>query len=206
MAPPTRRGRETEEAFVRAARAVIAEKGFLRTTVADIAAEAQRSSASFYNYFETKEALLARLADEFRDENLARAKMRLRKDAPPRRIVRDMVTVYWTTYRERLPELVGVFQVAMVDDDFAARWRDTRQAGLDGIERSIRQAQRKGYCPNLHAKTAASALAAMLEHFCYVALAAPGNAGDKPIDDDTAIDTLSELWYRSIYWKGRSRT
>jgi AcrR family transcriptional regulator len=46
---PTHRGRRTQAAIDNAARAVIARKGILATTIADIAAEAGRSAASFYN-------------------------------------------------------------------------------------------------------------------------------------------------------------
>lgn len=49
MVQPTVRGRQTQAAIDEAARTVIARKGILSTTVADIAAEAGRSTASFYN-------------------------------------------------------------------------------------------------------------------------------------------------------------
>jgi AcrR family transcriptional regulator len=52
---PTRRGRRTQAAIDAAARTVIARKGILATTIADIAAEAGRSAASFYNYYDSKE-------------------------------------------------------------------------------------------------------------------------------------------------------
>ena len=46
MVQPTVRGRQTQAAIDEAARTVIARKGILSTTVADIAAEAGRSTAS----------------------------------------------------------------------------------------------------------------------------------------------------------------
>jgi Bacterial regulatory proteins, tetR family len=48
---PTDRGRRTQAAIDAAARTVVARKGILATTVADIAAEAGRSTASFHNYY-----------------------------------------------------------------------------------------------------------------------------------------------------------
>jgi len=56
---PTRRGRRTQAAIDDAARTVIARKGILATTIADVAAEAGRSAASFYNYYDSKEAASA---------------------------------------------------------------------------------------------------------------------------------------------------
>ncbi len=54
----TSRGQRTQAAIGAAARRVIARKGILATTVADIAAEAGRSTASFYNYYDSNEAMV----------------------------------------------------------------------------------------------------------------------------------------------------
>ncbi|WP_155762859.1 helix-turn-helix domain-containing protein, partial [Mycobacterium colombiense] len=70
---PTVRGRRTQAAIDAAARAVIARKGVLATTIADIAAEAGRSAASFYNYYDSKEAMVRQWALRFRDEANERA-------------------------------------------------------------------------------------------------------------------------------------
>ena len=55
---PTLRGRQTQAAIDAAARAVIARKGILATTISDNAAEAGKSTASFYNYYDSKEAMV----------------------------------------------------------------------------------------------------------------------------------------------------
>ena len=65
---PTMRGRQTQAAIDTAARAVVARKGILATTIADIASEAGRSTASFYNYYDSKEAMVRQWAIRFRDE------------------------------------------------------------------------------------------------------------------------------------------
>ena len=65
---PTLRGRQTQAAIDAAARAVIARKGILATTISDIAAEAGKSTASFYNYYDSKEAMVREWAVRFRDE------------------------------------------------------------------------------------------------------------------------------------------
>ena len=70
---PTHRGRRTQAAIDMAARTVIARKGILATTIADIAAEAGRSAASFYNYYDSKEAMVRQWALRFRDEANQRA-------------------------------------------------------------------------------------------------------------------------------------
>ena len=54
---PTLRGRQTQAAIDAAARVVFARKGFLATTISDIAAEAGKSTTSFYNYYDSKESM-----------------------------------------------------------------------------------------------------------------------------------------------------
>ena len=65
---PTDRGRRTQAAIDAAARTVIARKGILAATIADIAAEAGRSTASFYNYYDSKEEMVREWALRFRDK------------------------------------------------------------------------------------------------------------------------------------------
>jgi AcrR family transcriptional regulator len=68
---PTHRGRRTRAVIDHAARMILARKGIPATTVTDIAAEACRSAASFYNYDDPKEAMVCRWNLRFRDKTNA---------------------------------------------------------------------------------------------------------------------------------------
>src|SRR6266511_1582156 len=114
----TKRGERTRESFRDGARQVIAQKGFLRTTISEIAAAAGRSPASFYNYYDSKEDLLEELADEFRVDTLKRQQMTVEPGTPLYSVMLASAAAYWESYKTHLAELVGVFQVAMVDDRF----------------------------------------------------------------------------------------
>jgi uncharacterized membrane protein len=46
----------------------------------------------------------------------------------------------------------------------------------------------------------ASALSAMLEHFCYIWLG-QGGEKDVPFDDDLALNALCTIWVRAVYWR-----
>ena len=70
---PTLRGRQTQAAIDAAAHAVVARKGILATTIADITGQAGKSTASFYNYYDSKEAMVREWAMRFRDEARARS-------------------------------------------------------------------------------------------------------------------------------------
>jgi AcrR family transcriptional regulator len=197
----TRKGRETDEAFRAAARTVFARDGYLSAKISDIAAEAGKSVASFYNYYDTKAVLLATLAEEFHEEatNLATKPYRLglsREEA-----LREAVAGFWRTYVKRRGELIGVFQASMLEAEFLDRWLDIRAEAVERIAAEIRRAQADGYCPGVDPVFTASALSAMLEHFCYIWLAQGGERIEVAFDEDKAVTALATIWVKSIYWR-----
>lgn len=65
-----RRRARTRERLLAAARRLFATQGFERTTIRDIAARADIALGGFYNYFRTKEDVLAALLEEALDRQL----------------------------------------------------------------------------------------------------------------------------------------
>ncbi len=196
----TGRGQATAAAFERAARKVIEDKGFLAATIADIAEEAGRSPGSFYNYYDSKEALLRSWATRFSDTASERSATAFDDSVDPQVALRAAVTAHWTTFSDHLAEMVGVSQMATLDDEFADHWRELRRRAIRGISAGIRSAQRDGYCPGVDPDLAASAIVAMLMQFSFTWLAQGGD-DDRRLTADEAIDTLTTLWYRSVYWR-----
>ena len=96
---PTHRGRRTQAAIDTAARTVIARKGILAATIADIATEAGRSTASFYNYYDSKEAMVREWALRFRDEVGERAKPVTRHGLSTRERAHQAAAAHWHTYK-----------------------------------------------------------------------------------------------------------
>jgi AcrR family transcriptional regulator len=197
---PTLRGRQTQAAIDAAARAVIARKGILATTISDIAAEAGKSTASFYNYYDSKEAMVREWAVRFRDE----ARERSRRAAEPGLTNWERsykaAAAHWNTYRNRLAEIISISQLAMVSDDFAEYWADICSLPIGLITHMVKQAQRHGFCaqdddPHLMAV----AMVSMLNQFCYTQLS--GAAAGDTVDDEACVTALAKFWYRTIYHK-----
>ena len=69
------------------------------------------------------------------------------------------------------------------------------------IAGEIRRAQAAGYCPGADPVLTASALSAMLEHFCYIWLGQGGERTEVQFDDERAIDTLATIFVKSVYWR-----
>ncbi|MGW0161377.1 TetR/AcrR family transcriptional regulator [Mycobacterium sp. NPDC003323] len=200
---PTVRGRQTQAAIDAAARTVVARKGILAATIADIAAEAGRSTASFYNYYDSKEAMVREWAVRFRDE----ARMRARAAAEPglddAARAQAAAAAHWNTYRHRLAEIIAVSQLAMISDDFAQYWAEICELPITLVTEMVEHAQGRGFCPGDDAHLIAVALVSMLNQFCYTQLS---GAGAQTADDDKCIATLAAIFYRTIYHEGTNRS
>jgi AcrR family transcriptional regulator len=197
---PTVRGRQTRAAIDAAARAVIARKGILATTISDIASEANRSTASFYNYYDSKEAMVREWALRFRDEADKRAESVTRHGLSNRERAHQAAAAHWHTYRHRLAEMISVSQLAMVSDDFAQYWSELCAIPISFITEMVKRAQSEGYCRGDDPHLIAVAIVSMFNQFCYVQLSGKAAAAND-VDDAAGITTLTNIFYRAIYCK-----
>jgi AcrR family transcriptional regulator len=178
---------------------VVVRKGILTTTVADIAAEAGRSTASFYNYYDSKEAMVREWALRLRDELGEAAKPVTQHGLSTRERAHQTAATHWRTYKRRLAEIISMSQLAMVNDDFAQYWADICSIPISFISETVRRAQANGYCADDDPQLVAVAIVGMLNQFCYLQLTAPASTGEP--DDDACIATLANILYRAIYHK-----
>ena len=114
--------------------------------------------------------------------------------------LREAVAGFWRTYAKRRGELIGIFQAAMVEGRFRDRWLELRGEAINRIAGEVRAAQAHGYCPGVDPVMTASALSAMLEHFCYIWLG-QGGEKDVPFDDERALDAVATIWQKAVYWR-----
>jgi AcrR family transcriptional regulator len=195
---PTLRGRQTQAAIDAAARSVITRKGILATTISDIAAEAGKSTASFYNYYESKEAMVREWAVRFRDEARERSRAAAEPGLTNWERSYQAVAAHWNTYRHRLAEIIGVSQMAMISDDFAQYWSDICSLPIALVTKMVKDGQRQGFCEGEDPNLIAMALVSMLNQFCYNQL----SGGNVDVDDKGCVTTLANVFYRTIYTKG----
>jgi AcrR family transcriptional regulator len=193
---PTLRGRQTQAAIDAAARVVVARKGILAATISDIAAEAGRSTASFYNYYDSKEAMVREWALRFRDEARDRARAATGPELSNQERAYRAAEVHWTTYRRRLAEIISISQLAMVNEDFAQYWAEICELPISLITAMVKQAQQQGFCLKDDPHLIAVAMVSMLNQFCYAQLS--GDGADT-VDDQACVTTLANIFYRTIY-------
>jgi AcrR family transcriptional regulator len=105
------------ETLLDAARTVFAERGYHRTTIKDIAAQAGVADGTVYNYFENKDALLSALFDRFQKGGTPSAGSPLEAALGP-----EMLSLV----RIMLSEM-------LIDEDLRERYRDRFLAPLAAL-------------------------------------------------------------------------
>ena len=197
MTQPTQRGRMTQAAIDAAARAVIARKGILATTVSDIATEGRQVDRVLLQLLRLQGVDGPRMGAALPDEANERAKAVTRHGISDRERVHEAAAAHWYTYRHRLAEMISVSQLAMVNADFAQYWSELCSIPISFITDMVRRAQADGHCVDDDPHLLAQAIVAMLNQFCYLQLA---EDSAEP-DDDACIATLSNIFYRAIFSK-----
>ena len=148
--------------------------------------------------------MLIALAEEFHAEATQLAILPYRVGLAGEDALREAVAGFWRSYASWRGELMGIFQAATIEGRFRDRWLELRGEAIARIATAIRAAQSDGYCPGVDPLLTASALSAMLEHFCFIWL---GQGGEKdiPFDDQRALDAVCTIWVKAVYWRGEDQ-
>ncbi|MFC8177695.1 TetR/AcrR family transcriptional regulator [Rhodococcus sp. NPDC057297] len=103
-----------------AARVVFARTGYLAAKITDITREAGRSTGSFYNHFDSKDALLLALAERLGEE----ADAIVAAQDPVARTARTMrphLEVFWRIFGENRTVIDALRDAALVSDELSSR-------------------------------------------------------------------------------------
>lgn len=195
-----RKGEATREAVKLAARQAIARDGFASVKIADIMSLAGRSPGAFYKYFKSKEVLLHELLGDFNQQLREEVNLPLNPTGSPHDNLVIRVEAFWKVYRANWPIATAVFQMSMIDTEFARAWNDVRQQGIRVMSGLITMAKKEGYSQDLDTQLSASALCSMLEYTCYNWTARGGDFPDRFIDDKTALAVLTHLFSHALGW------
>lgn len=194
--PRTRRGRETREAIVRAARRRFIADGYLNVSVPAITKDAGRAQGSFYTYFDSKAHLLHVLASETIDRMAARFERVLAEELEPAALVDRMTAAVWDAYREDIAVLVSVYQTATRDlvlDD----WTRMREVVVTAVVEVDRRAVAAGAPAPDDELATARTIASMLESSCFTWITERPDSpavAEAAIDAAIAVPTLAAMW------------
>ncbi len=190
---------ETEVALKEAALRVFARRGYLNTKITDITAEAGRAAGSFYNHFASKEELLEALAaDIFSEASERVTEHGTDHDLSDRAQLREHVATTWYAFKAHLPEISALSQAALVDENLARRVWAMRSTRVEIMREHLERLRLAGYALPGDPAIVASAMVGMLEQFCTIWLVQGGESIGRQLDDDEAIDTLTDFILRGI--------
>jgi len=195
----------TEAALKDAARRVFARQGYLNTKITDITAEAGRAAGSFYNHFTSKEEVLtALLTDALAESDAAvfEPDSQHRADFSDRNVVRWHVAAYWRFFTRYIVELTALRQAALVNTEFGAQLEALTANNVDHLRDHLDPITKGGRTLPGPPELVLPMFAALLDGFRYRWQHFDGQFDGRRVDEDEAIDTLTEFIYRAL--NGRS--
>lgn len=195
------KGFRTRQHLVASARRAFRRAGYLSTTIADICAEAGKSTGVFYLYFKSKDDLLHALTEQFRAELPHTIPALKQPSTDPLEELRISVKSFWLAYKHHMDDFGGIFQAAMVDISFQQHLREIRAVGIQSVANRIRRMQAKGFCEGVDPILAGSALTGMVEFSCYNWLSRGIDFDRDSLDEDKAIETLTKLMMGAVSFR-----
>ena len=191
---------DIEQAVCEAAERLLASERLADLSVAQILREAHVSRASFYFYFASKSAVLARLAERVIGEVYAATQTWLHRaeGEAPRAALEGAMRSALALWRRHDAVLRAIVETWHTSPEIGDVWERLigrfTQAAAEQIERERAAAVAPAEGPAAH--TLAAALVWMTERSLYVAI----SSGEPDFaDDDALVGTLTDVWWRAIY-------
>jgi AcrR family transcriptional regulator len=191
----------TEAALKDAARRVFAQKGYLNTKITDVTAEAGRAAGSFYNHFTSKEDLLKGLLADLlaeSDRNAVEGDSQHSADFTDRAAVRWHVAAYWRFYARHTVELTALRQAALVNAEFGAQMQALINRDISHIRDHLDPITAAGRTLPGRPDVVLAMFAGLLDGFGSHWQMSGGQLGDRHVDEDEAIDALTDFIYRAL--------
>ena len=189
---PHAEGEETRNALLRRASTLFAEHGYHETSVPDIVQAAGVGHGTFYEYFGSRRAILARADPRGRRRRVAAPRLKS-QDLADR--IRAEIFWYLSDHVEHL-ELSKVWHEASnFDPEIAETRRRERARRIGRVRKGIEAA---GTRPDVDPEIAAAALTAMLEAFAQRWFVEGDGPGRSAHDVVAASETISALWLAAV--------
>jgi AcrR family transcriptional regulator len=191
--PAGAKGQRTRRRILLAARGLFNQRGYQRTSMAEVAAAAGLSQGAVYQYFKDRSDLVVAIILDALQGILASIDSRWTPEVE-RQSLEVVLTRFAATFAE-LPDVIRVFEeVAHVEPAI----RDLRRAVVrmfaSAVEEAVREGQRLGAVrDDLGPAAVAQALCAMTDRHCYMTYVFDPPLGGPPTPEETGR-LLAALW------------
>ncbi|HEV7582704.1 MAG TPA: TetR/AcrR family transcriptional regulator [Mycobacterium sp.] len=190
-------GDDREQAILATAERLLEERSLADISVDDLAKGAGLSRPTFYFYFKSKEAVLLSLLEPViarADSEFDGAVQRLPTD--PRRVWRNGIKAFFVAFHSQPGLARAATEALATSSELRTMWSGFMQKWIDHTATLITAERERGAAPEtIPAADLATSLNQMNERTMMAALSA-----EKPaIDVDRVVDTLTYIWFSSIY-------
>jgi len=196
--PAGPRARQTRMSLMEAARQLFAEQGYSATSVADVIERAGVSFGTFYQYFHDRGDLLVAMLTANLQQMFESSDPKWRAvegRAGLYRVIHSFVDAYATA-----GNAAGIWEEAsIVEPEMADLRRSVGRRMTAAVEKELRRAADAGLCRPVTAREAAlsaTALAAMVDRFCFVNFVFDPPTSPAQVDESARV--LTELWASAI--------
>ena len=196
--PRSRKGEQTRERLLEAAKEIFEEQGFLEARIGDISERARLSHGSFYYYFDSKEQIFREVAAAVDDQLAAPLGDVIlspgSRELPPQRI-REAIRRHFEAYRDEARIMGVIEEVSRYDEQVGAARMERNQRHGTQVADSIRHLQhRKLADPELDPVIAAAALGALTYRFAELWLVQGGI--DCTLDE--GVEQVAQLFVNAL--------
>ena len=188
-------GEDRERAILQTAEQLLSERSLHEISVDDLARGAGISRPTFYFYFASKEAVLLTLMDRLVEEARSGVALALLASDPPR-VLRQGLAAIHKTFTEHRAVTLAAADARATSAEVRELWARVMEAFVQETTAAIEAERARGAAPpGVPARDLAIALNWMNERVFHAAFEEHGPA----IGEETILDTLVEVWLRSIY-------
>jgi AcrR family transcriptional regulator len=189
-------GERTRLKLLEAARLVFLERGYAAARVDDVTQKAGTSHGAFYLYFANKQDVLEALASDTAEHMYALADEldAIESGEAGYDQLRAWMARFVDEYERHSPVINAWISAEMEDSRFDQLGREVLGQFAGRIAHTIERAVKAGVRHPVDPNTAAVALVAMLERFCYFWI-----VRGAPFKRDVVVDTIASVWYEAIF-------
>ena len=195
---PARNG-ELEAAICEAAERLMSDRPFPEISVADVLEEAGVSRASFYFYFASKYALLARLAERVSADVFTFGNTYFGGEGgDPRAQLVEAISGAFETWSTHGPVLRALIESGPAGEETAQLWERLMERCPEAAAARIERGSASGAAPagGPDARTLAASLVWMTERALYLSI----TGGERAFQDRArSVTTLADVWWRAVY-------
>jgi TetR/AcrR family transcriptional regulator, ethionamide resistance regulator len=188
-------GADRERAILQTAERLLSERSLHEISVDDLARGAGISRPTFYFYFASKEAVLLTLLDGLVEEARQGVALAMLASDPPR-VLRQGLQAIHETFLDHRSVTLAVVAARAGSVEVRELWARVMETFVQETSAAIESERARGAAPpGVPARDLAIALNWMNERVLHASFEGDGPA----IGQATILDTLVEVWLRSIY-------